>query len=148
MEDTSGVHLWLVLSKAAHQFGEHARRSIADTGLGLSDFAALEALLHKGPLTIGVIAEKVLLTSGSMTTAVDRLEKRGLVKRGRDPGDRRGCIVRLTAPGRKLIRSAFACHAEAMQQAASAVTSTERATLLRLLRKLGKVESIHPEALA
>jgi len=58
-----------------------AEQSIANTGLCLTDFAALEALLHKGPLTITQIQDKVRLASGSMTAAVDRLEKLGLVVR-------------------------------------------------------------------
>ena len=67
-----------------------AEQSIASSGLCLTDFAALEALLHKGPLTITGIQQKVLLASGSMTAAIDRLEKLGLVvrkvERGRPAG--------------------------------------------------------------
>ena len=51
------------------------------SGLGLTDFAVLEALLHKGPLTITEIHRKVLLALGSITAAVDRPEKKGLIIR-------------------------------------------------------------------
>jgi MarR family 2-MHQ and catechol resistance regulon transcriptional repressor len=103
-----------------------------------SDFGVLEALLHKGPLPVNALGAKVLLTSGSITTAVDRLERRGLVERGGDAADRRARIVHLTAAGRRLIRKLFAEHEQAMEQAASALVQEERAILTRLLRKLGR----------
>jgi MarR family 2-MHQ and catechol resistance regulon transcriptional repressor len=102
-----------------------------------SDFGVLEALLHKGPLPVNALGTKVLLTSGSITTAVDRLERRGLVERGGDPKDRRTRIVYLTSAGRKLIRKLFAGHEQAMESAVSVLATDERATLDRLLRKLG-----------
>jgi len=67
--------LWLVLAKCYRALNQVAERSIEETGLGLTDFAALEALLHKGPLTITEIHGKVPLALGSMTAAVDRLEE-------------------------------------------------------------------------
>src|ERR1700689_1660170 len=96
----SGVHLWLVLIKAHRALSRHAMRSIEPSGLGFSDFAVLEVLLHKGPQKGNDTGRRVGPTSGSITTAVDRLEKRGLVVRGHDDEDRRSRIVRLTPPGR------------------------------------------------
>lgn len=137
-QDTSGVHLWLVLWKATRSLEGIAQGHVESLGLCLSDFGVLEALLHKGPLPVNVLGAKVLLTSGSMTAAVDRLERRGLVRRRDDPNDRRTRLVRLTAEGRKLIRRMFASHARAMESAVSALTAKERTTLLALLRRLGR----------
>jgi MarR family 2-MHQ and catechol resistance regulon transcriptional repressor len=134
----TGVHVWLVLWKAARALEVQALRSIEVLDMGLSDFGVLEALLHKGPLPVHVLGAKVLLTSGSITTAVDRLERRGLVQRSSDPADRRACLVGLTESGRKVIRRAFAEHAKHMEIAASAISPGERATLVPLLRKLGQ----------
>ena len=142
---TSGVHLWLVLAKAARALEAHSRNHIETLGLGVSDFMVLEVLLHKGPLPVNAIGDKVLLTSGSMTAAVDRLAAKGLVERQDDPADRRSRIVRLTPAGRKLITAAFRDHAEAMERAAEGVSTRERATLLRLLRKLGKGAEPHKD---
>ena len=72
----TGPHIRLVLWKAAKAVEEIDRASIAQTGLGVSDFAIMEALFHKGPLPVNQIGEKVLLTSGSMTAAVNRIEKK------------------------------------------------------------------------
>jgi MarR family transcriptional regulator, 2-MHQ and catechol-resistance regulon repressor len=103
-----------------------------------SDFAVLEALLHKGALPVNEIGKKVLLTSGSITVAVDRLEEKGLVERRAHGTDRRARIVHLTKEGRKLIARAYADHAADMERLASASLSrSERKTLIRLLKKIG-----------
>jgi MarR family 2-MHQ and catechol resistance regulon transcriptional repressor len=136
-EKVAGVHVWLVLSKAAAALRAHAEASISELGLGLSDFAVLEALWHKGPLPVNSIGRKVLLTSGSITTAVDRLERQGLTQRDRNSEDRRICTVRLTPAGSALMKSAFPQHARAMELAAGGLTTDERRQLLALLRKLG-----------
>ena len=80
----------------------------------------------------------MLLTSGSITTAVDRLETKGLVERMGDKQDRRSRIVRLTPSGRNTIRKAFAEHKQAMEQAASCLDADQRAALIDLLRRLGQ----------
>jgi len=100
MQDTSGVHVWLVLMKAYHALAARAEESLdlSETGLGDSDFRVLEALLNKGPLPVNTIGPKVWLTPGSISVAVDRLEKKKLVKR-RTTADRRVRLVELTAKG-------------------------------------------------
>lgn len=131
-----GVHLWLLLWKATKSVETEAHRSIRGAGLGLSDFGVLEALLHKGPLPVNAFREKLLLTSGSMTAAVDRLERNGLVRRSATPTDRRARIVHLTEKGRTLIGRLFQNHARDMKNAFSCLNERERAALSRLLRKL------------
>lgn len=136
--DTSGVHVWLVLLKAFQAVMPHAAESIAQTKLGDSDFRVLEVLLHKGPLRVNTLGPKVWLTPGSISVAVDRLVRRGLVSRNDHPGDRRVRQVELTAKGRALISRGFREHAAAMESVASVLSKNERLTLLGLLKKLGK----------
>src|SRR5881396_1271606 len=134
----SGVHVFLVLWKAARAAQAYAEKSISELEMCGSDFAVLEALLHKGPLPVNEIGKKVLLTSGSITIAVDRLETKGLVERRAHGTDRRAKIVHLTKAGRKLITRVYADHAADMERLASAsLTRTERETLIRLLKKIG-----------
>jgi MarR family 2-MHQ and catechol resistance regulon transcriptional repressor len=134
----SGVHVFLVLWKAARALEGYAEKSVLELEMCGSDFAVLEALLHKGPLPVNEIGKKVLLTSGSITVAVDRLETKGLVERRAHGTDRRARIVHLTKEGRKLIRRAYAEHAADMERLASAsLTRAERETLIRLLKKIG-----------
>jgi MarR family transcriptional regulator, 2-MHQ and catechol-resistance regulon repressor len=137
-QDSSGVHVWLVLMKAFQALMPHAAESIERTELGDSDFRVLEALLHKGPLPVNALGPKVWLTPGSISVAVDRLVKKGLVSRKDHPGDRRIRQVELTAKGRALITRGFREHAAAMETVVSGLSKKERLTLLRLLKKLGK----------
>ena len=137
-EDSSGVHLWLVLMKAFQALAGHAGGSIKRTELGDSDFRVLEALLHKGPLPVNTVGPKVWLTPGSISVAVDRLVEKGLVSRKDHAGDRRVRQVELTAKGRALITRGFREHAAAMETAVSVLSKNERLILLRLLKKLGK----------
>ena len=138
MHDTSGVHVWLVLMKAYHALAARAEESLnlSETGLGDSDFRVLEALLSKGPLPVNTIGPKVWLTPGSISVAVDRLEKKKLVKR-RTTDDRRVRLVELTAKGRELVAKTFEKHAAAMEKA-NRLSREERLKLLELLKKLGK----------
>src|ERR1700687_625187 len=85
--------LWIVMTRSYRALSRLAEQSIARAGLCLTDFAALEALLHKGPLTITGIQGKVLLASGSMTAAVDRLEKLGPRVRKSSAADWRARLV-------------------------------------------------------
>lgn len=135
--DISGTHVWLILWKAQRAVEQNAMTSVSGLRLGLSDFAVLEVLLHKGPQPVNVIGQRVLLTSGSITTAIDRLEKRKLVRRTVHAGDRRARVVELTERGRHLIECAFAQHAADMDATVSVLTLAERAELIRLLKKLG-----------
>jgi MarR family 2-MHQ and catechol resistance regulon transcriptional repressor len=134
----SGVHVFLVLWKAARALQAYAEKSISELEICGSDFAVLEALLHKGPLPVNEIGKKILLTSGSMTVAVDRLETKGLVERRASGTDRRARIVHLTKEGRRLITGAYAEHAADLERLASAsLTRGERETLIRLSKKIG-----------
>jgi len=137
-QDSTGVHVWLVFMKAFQALLPHAAQSIEQTELGDSDFRVLEVLLHKGPLPVNTIGPKVWLTPGSISVAVDRLVKKGLVSRKDHPDDRRVRRVELTPKGRALITRGFGEHAVAMESVAAILSKNERLTLLRLLKKLGK----------
>ena len=133
----TGTHIRLVLGRAAKAIEAVDRASIAGTGLNFSDFSILEALLHKGPLPINTIGEKVLLTSGSMTAAANRLESKGLIRRIQDPSDGRCFYLHLTKPGRHLIKDIFDKHADNLEQIAVVLNDAERSELVRLLKKVG-----------
>lgn len=129
--------LWLVLARSYRALAQAAERSIRDTGLGLTDFAALEALLHKGPLTITEIQSKVPLALGSMTAAVDRLEKKRLILRTPSPADRRAKILKLSPKGRALVDAAYTRHAADLETVMAVLDQRERRRLHDLLKKVG-----------
>src|SRR5215831_7683002 len=120
--EKTGIHTWLVLMKAHRALKRHAERSIQALDMCLSDFAILEALLHKGPQSVRDLGRRIDLTSGSMTTAIDRLETRGLVARADHATDRRAWVIHLTPSGKTLIANVFAGHQDAMQKAMSGLS--------------------------
>src|SRR4051794_26212843 len=146
-ERITAARIWLVMMRSHHALRLLAEQSIAGTGLCLTDFAALEALLHKGPLTISEIQDKVRLASGSMTAAVDRLEKLGLVVRKSSPTDRRARVVHLTAEGRRLAVSCFERHAKDLEALMSALSQNEKEQLYGSIKKLGLLaaEQLSPQ---
>lgn len=133
----SATRVWLILWKATRAIEQNAISSISQLGLGYSDFAVLEMLLHKGPQSVNVIGKKVFLASGSITAAVDRLEAKKLVRRTCDPADLRARIVQLTGSGHRLAARAFRRHAGDMEKTLAKLTPNERIDLVRLLKKAG-----------
>ena len=132
------VHVWLVMMKAMRALTRYAAAGIEDTGLGLSDFAVLEVLLHKGPLPVNTIGQIVDLTPGSISIAVDRLVLKGLVSRVESAEDRRVRIVALTSRGKNLIVTAFRNHAGQMRRVFSELRPEELRGLEAALKKVGK----------
>jgi MarR family 2-MHQ and catechol resistance regulon transcriptional repressor len=127
----------VVLARAYKSFASFIESSVEAEGLGLSDFMVLEVLLHKGPMTISAIGEKVLLANASMTSAVDRLEKLGFVLRRNHETDRRIRIVELTKKGSTFISDLYERHAKELEEVASVLTRGEQDQLRSSLKKLG-----------
>jgi MarR family 2-MHQ and catechol resistance regulon transcriptional repressor len=134
----NAAKLWLVLARCHRSLAILVERSIANLGLCLSDFMVLEALLHKGSLTISEIQARVLLASGSMTAAVDRVESMGLVVRTLTAKDRRARVLELTPKGRDLIERTFLEHARHLEKAMAVLDAKERRRLYAGLKKLGQ----------
>src|SRR6267142_1688071 len=131
-------HVWLVMMKAMRALTRYAAAGIEETGLGLSDFGVLEALLHKGPLPVNTIGPIVDLTPGSISIAVDRLFAKGLVTRVESTEDRRVRIIALTPHGRDLIAPAFRKHAGQLRKVFSELSSEDLRGLKTALKKVGK----------
>ena len=132
------VHAWLVMMKAMQAITRYALANLEETGLGLSDFAVLEALLHKGPLPVNVIGPKVNLTPGSISVAVDRLVSKGLVSRAECSQDRRVRIVALTPRGKSVITPIFRAHVETMEKVFAGLSRHELRQLEEQLKRVGK----------
>ena len=134
---TTGPKLWVTLARAHGALASYVEHCVATEGLCLSDFMVLEVLLHKGPMTISEIGEKVLLANASMTSAVDRLEHKLLVVRQSSDTDRRIRIVDLTDEGRSFISDLYARHARDIETVTKVLTQREQDQLRTLLKKLG-----------
>jgi MarR family transcriptional regulator, 2-MHQ and catechol-resistance regulon repressor len=128
---------YVKLMRAANSARSFAARSLAGTGLTLTQFAVLEALYHLGPMSLSEVAQRVLTTGGNLTMVAGNLEKRGLAKRQPSPEDGRVQIVALTPKGKALIRQIFPQHAATIAKFIGALTPEEQARLGSLCRKLG-----------
>jgi MarR family transcriptional regulator, 2-MHQ and catechol-resistance regulon repressor len=129
--------LWLVLVRAYSSIAAYVERSFGERGFCLTDFMILEALLNKGPLTISAIGEKILLASASMTSAIDRLEQRALVRRTANAADRRVRLIELTREGRVFITRLYAHHVEDLEAIAVDLSAADRRALYEGLKKMG-----------
>jgi len=136
LSDTS-LKLWVVLARAFDAVERHSRASIAGFGLGTTEFGVLEVLYHKGELPVCEVQRRILVESSSTTYVVDKLVKRGLVRRRHSGKDRRVVLLRLTPSGRRLIGRIFPTHARAIHDAVAALRPREQAQAVRLMRTLG-----------
>src|ERR1700677_700561 len=143
------VHTWLVMMKAMQAITRYGLANLEETGLGLSDFAVLEALLHKGPLPVNVIGPKVNLTPGSISVAVDRLVAKGLVSRAESSQDRRVRIVALTPRGKSVITPVFRAHVATLEKVFAGLSHDEMRPLERQLKRIGRqAESLFDQSVA
>lgn len=133
----TALKLWVVLSRANAAIEAHVTADIERHGLTPAEFGVLEALHHKGPLLLGDVQRRTLVSSGGTTFLVDRLEKRGLVERRLCASDRRARYAALTTAGRALIAEIFPVHAEAVRRALSGLGLADQRQAIELLRVLG-----------
>lgn len=110
--------------------------SIFSSGLTVSQFGILEALYHLGPLNQKDLGKKILKTPGNITTVIKNLEKRGMIVRERQKGDRRSYTVSLTSEGRNLISTLFPNHVEVIVERMARLTLDEQQKLGQLCKKL------------
>ena len=133
----TALKLWVVMNRASRAIAARLRPQVETRGLSLTEFAVLEALLHKGHLPIGELGGLVLLTSGSMTYVMDKLEGRGLLERRTCEHDRRLIYAALTDAGRLLIQQVFDEHAVLLQTIMDALSAEEQETATALLKRVG-----------
>ncbi len=132
------IHTWLLMLKASQSIARYLLPPAIEAGLGDSDFRVLDALLHKGPMSVNAIGPKVNLNPGSVSVAVDRLYKKGLVSRAESEDDRRVRNVALTEKGRQIFVPLFRQHAALVEHAFQDISPKEQKQLEDLLRRVGK----------
>ncbi|WLD94716.1 MarR family winged helix-turn-helix transcriptional regulator [Alkalihalobacillus sp. AL-G] len=131
----------IVLSRTKHAVMENVKKDIQSHGLGTTEFAVLELLYHKGDQPTQRIGEQILITSGSITYVVDKLEAKGYLQRNRCPKDRRVIYAQITDEGRVLMDSIFPEHSKKIESVFQNLTDEEKETLIVLLKKLGLAQN-------
>lgn len=133
---------FLILMQTSRAIQERIRDDMANNNLTITEFSVLEVLFHKGKQTIQQIGNSILISSGSMTYVIDKLEKKDLLKRTACPDDRRAIHVTLTEEGIELMKKVMPKHEAFVEYALDSLDSSETETLVRLLKKLKeRVES-------
>ena len=135
--ESPALKLWVVLAKAHRAVLDFAEADVARHGLSMSEFAILEALYHKGPLLLGDLQRRILVSSGGATYLVDRLTAKGLVERIDCATDRRARYAALTDAGAELIAKIFPEHQQAIENATAGLSAREVEQLTSHLRRLG-----------
>jgi MarR family 2-MHQ and catechol resistance regulon transcriptional repressor len=136
-DEKRALDAFIRLSRAVETVAGRVDAEISSYGLTHSQFAALEALYHLGPLCAGELSRKILRSGGNMTLVVDNLVKAGHVERRPDPGDRRRAVLHLTRSGRALMQRVFPGHARFLADLFSELTAKEQEQLGSLCRRLG-----------
>lgn len=138
------LSMWVKLARAYTTFNKQTHNQIREFGLTQPQFAVLDCLGHLGPMQIGDLSKKMLVSGGNMTCVVDNLEREGLVHRRHSSEDRRTVVVELTKKGAELFEQIFPEHAKYITQLASVLDTDEQEQLSDLLKKLGlKLQSLY-----
>jgi MarR family transcriptional regulator, 2-MHQ and catechol-resistance regulon repressor len=130
--------LWVTLARCHATYAKAVSAKVQEYGLTTPQFGTLEALYHLGPLSLGDLADKLLVTGGNVTYVMDRLEDQGLVYRYRQPDDRRVVQARLTTEGRNLVSEVFPGHVAYVENLSRHLSVEEQESLQALLKTLGK----------
>lgn len=134
-EQKDGLGLYIKLMRATNRLTGKIHRHLREDNLTVSQFGVLEALYHLGPLSQGDLVEKILKSNANLTTVVDSLEKKKLVRRMKSERDGRRVNVELTAKGSRLICVVFPRHAEIVEKTLAFLTDEEKNQLTEIMRK-------------
>lgn len=127
------------ISRVSRLLDKELKDFFAGHGLEFWEFDVLATLRRSGApyeLSAGALLKTAMVTSGAITNRVDRMETKGLVERVRDPGDRRGVRIRLTAAGLELIDKLMPLHVANERRLLADLTADDSGTLADLLRTL------------
>lgn len=138
LEQAESLKLFVVLSKAYKSLMDLAVKDMKKHGLASAEFMVLEVLYHRTRIPLQQIGEKILVTSGSITYNIDKLEKRGLLRRVPCEDDRRVTYAEITEAGRQLFDDIFPQHVDFIHSLMGGLDSEEKTQATLLLKKLGK----------
>jgi MarR family transcriptional regulator, 2-MHQ and catechol-resistance regulon repressor len=136
-ELTQALQLFVVLTKAYQSIQKIDYDNIRSHGFNPTEFAVLELLYSKGPHPLQHIGGEILITSGSITYVIDKLEKKGLLIRRACNKDRRVSYAVLTDKGTATMNRIFPQHAQLLSQVLAGLTTEEQEAATLLLKKLG-----------
>ncbi len=137
--DVAPLQVFSRVSRLARRLDLDRTQAFAQHQLEGWEFDVLSALRRAGApyeLSPGQLIRQTLVTSGTMTNRVDRLERRSLVGRSPDPNDRRGVIVRLTPEGQQTVDAAMADLLDRERTLLTELSARDHGELAAMLRRL------------
>jgi MarR family 2-MHQ and catechol resistance regulon transcriptional repressor len=132
------LQLLIALGRSVQAIERGVRPHLTECGLGLTEFAVLEVLYHKGALPLGEIRDRILVTGASTTYVVKKLEERGLMRRRTSSEDQRVVFGELTPKGRALIDKVFPGHVDRLRLVMAGLSASDKRAASRLLRRLSQ----------
>ncbi|MDN3015912.1 MarR family transcriptional regulator [Paenibacillus sp. BSR1-1] len=127
---------FLILMQTSKAIHERIKEEMAKNKLSITEFSVLEVLYQKGKQTIQQIGNCILISSGSMTYVIDKLEQKGLLSRNACPDDRRVIHVTLTDDGNELMNVIMPEYHDSVNQMFESLDDDEAETLVQLLKKV------------
>ncbi|MEH7224045.1 MarR family transcriptional regulator [Bacillus sp. JJ1566] len=127
---------FLILMKTSRALQERIRDDMMKNNISITEFSVLEVLFHKGIQTIQQIGKSVLITSGSMTYVIDKLEQKGLLRRSACQEDRRAIHVSLTDAGNEIMNKIMPEHEGFVDNVFDSLNANEVDTLIDLLQRV------------
>lgn len=131
------LKLFVVLSKAYKVAMDQSVKDMRKYKLSTAEFTVLELLYHKGKFPLQQIGDHILVTSGSITYNIDKLERKGYIRRIPCPDDRRVTFAEITPQGEQYFNQIFPDHTEMIQNMMSCLSTEEKINAIELLKKLG-----------
>ncbi|MGG0177804.1 MarR family winged helix-turn-helix transcriptional regulator [Gottfriedia acidiceleris] len=127
---------FLILMQTSKAIHDRIKEEMSKYKLGITEFSVLEVLYQKGKQTIQQIGNSILVSSGSMTYVIDKLEQRGLLCRSDCPNDRRAIHVSLTDDGNNFMNEIMPKYNELIKNMFDSLDFNENETFVKLLRKV------------
>lgn len=133
------LKIFIGMSRALNMINRATNKIYTRHGLTSGQFAVLEALYHKGDLSVGEVQEKILSTSGTIPVIVKNLEKEGLLERTCDPTDKRRYILHITQKGRDLMDIVYPENEETIVSMMNILDIEEQEEIIKCMKKFRDV---------
>ncbi|MDY4561868.1 MarR family winged helix-turn-helix transcriptional regulator [Peptostreptococcus porci] len=131
------LKLIIGLNRTVNKINRKTSFLCKQNGLTLSQFAVLEALYHKGDMSVGSVKDSILSTDGTIPVVVGNLVKNGFITKRKDSNDKRSNILSLTEKGRNIIKKVYPMNEKLIVEQFEILEDYEKEELLRLLKKIG-----------
>lgn len=127
-----------ILYRSVNALTNVIKDDVGQYGLNVTEFGVLEALYHKGTLSVQAIVDKVLIANSSMSYVLSKLEDKALIKKQKSSQDKRQFHISITPKGQSLLDDMYPKHVQSLRQKLNVLTAEEEIELQRLLKKVGK----------